>query len=250
MDRAAVARRVVPLVDLTTLADDDTDERVRALCERAAATGVAAVCISPRFVAVAVEALAAGGTADATTAGGSPIAVATVVNFPAGTDALDDVVAETSRALTDGADEIDLVVPFGAAIAGDLDSVEATVRRIDEVCGDRLLKAILETGALTDPDLIGDVARRAIAGGADFLKTSTGKIPVGATLDAARVMLDAIAENDRRVGIKLSGGVRTVDDAADYLDLIDHMMGPGWVSPATVRFGASSLLDDLLAALA
>lgn len=245
MDRAAVARRVIPLVDLTTLADDDTDERVRALCERAAATGVAAVCIYPRFVAVAVEALA-----DATTVDGSPIAVATVVNFPAGTDALDDIVDETDRALADGADEIDLVVPFGAAMAGDLDAVETTVRRIDEVCGDHHLKTILETGALADLDLIGAVARRAIAGGADFCKTSTGKIAVGATLDAARVMLDAIAENDRSVGIKLSGGVRTLDDAAAYLDLIDHMMGPGWVSPATVRFGASGLLDDLLAALA
>ncbi|MFN3214982.1 MAG: deoxyribose-phosphate aldolase [Acidimicrobiales bacterium] len=245
MDRAAVARRVIPLVDLTTLADDDTDERVRALCERAAATGVAAVCIYPRFVAVAVEALA-----DATTVDGSRIAVATVVNFPAGTDAVDDIVAETERAIADGADEIDLVVPFGAALAGDLDAIETTVRRIDEVCGDRHLKTILETGALADLDLIGAVARRAIAGGADFLKTSTGKIAVGATLDAARVMLEAIAENDRRVGIKLSGGVRTLDDAADYLDLIDHMMGPGWVSPATVRFGASGLLDDLLAARA
>jgi deoxyribose-phosphate aldolase len=239
MDRAAIAHRVIPLVDLTTLADDDTDERVRALCERAAATGVAAVCIYPRFVAVAVETLA-----------GSPIAVATVVNFPAGTDALENIVAETTQALADGADEIDLVVPFGAAMAGDLDAVEATVRRIDEVCGDRHLKTILETGALADPELIGAVARRAIAGGADFLKTSTGKIDVGATLDAARVILEAIAENDRRVGIKLSGGVRTLDDAAGYLDLIDHMMGPGWASPATVRFGASGLLDDLLAAIA
>jgi deoxyribose-phosphate aldolase len=233
------------------LADDDTDERVRTLCERAAATGVAAVCIYPRFVAVAAETLAATSTGVAAdTVNGSPVAVATVVNFPAGTDSLDDIVAETTQALADGADEIDLVVPFGAALAGDLDAVEATVRRIDEVCGDHHLKCILETGALADPDLIGAVARRAIAGGADFLKTSTGKIAVGATLDAARVMLDAIAENDRRVGIKLSGGVRTLDDAAGYLDLIDHMMGPDWVSPATVRFGASGLLDDLLAALA
>lgn len=238
MDRAAIARRVIPLVDLTTLADDDTDERVSALCERAGVTGVAAVCIYPRFVAVAADAV-----------DGSPVAVATVVNFPAGTDTVDAIVDETTQALADGADEIDLVVPYGAALAGDLDAVEAAVRRIDEVCGDHHLKCILETGALADPDLIGAVARRAIAGGADFLKTSTGKIDVGATLDAARVILDAIAEIDRRVGIKLSGGVRTLDDAAGYLDLIDHMMGPDWVSPATVRFGASGLLDDLLAAL-
>lgn len=246
MDRAGVARRAIPLVDLTTLADDDTDDRVRALCGRAAASGVAAVCIYPRFVATAVGALAAHRTADDA---GTAVQVATVVNFPAGTDPIEAIVAETERALADGADEIDLVVPFGAAMAGDLDAVEATVARIDEVCGDHLLKAILETGALRDAELIGQVARRALAGGADFCKTSTGKIDVGATLDAARVILDAIVEDGRRAGIKLSGGIRTLDDAADYLDLIDHMMGPDWVSPATVRFGASSLLDDLLAAL-
>ncbi len=140
MPRSEIARRAIPLVDLTTLADDDTDERVRALCARAVETGVAAVCIYPQFVATAVAALA-----------GTDIAVATVVNFPAGTDSLDAIVAETRQALADGADEIDLVVPFPAAIAGDLDAVESTVRRIDEVCGDHHLKAILETGALRRP---------------------------------------------------------------------------------------------------
>ena len=179
---------------------------------------------------------------------GTDIAVATVVNFPAGTDSLDAIVAETRQALADGADEIDLVVPFPAAIAGDLDAVESTVRRIDEVCGDHHLKAILETGALGDPELIAEVARRAVAGGADFCKTtparSTSAPPPTPLRRSCRSSPTPTAPSASScpAGSAPSTTPRPISPSSTTT------MGADWVSPATVRFGASSLLDDLLAA--
>jgi deoxyribose-phosphate aldolase len=175
------------------------------------------------------------------------VQVATVVNFPAGRDEVIETLRLTESALADGADEIDLVLPYHAVQIGDLEKAETMVRSVAELAhaqGARL-KVILETGALGDASMIKVAAQLAVAGGADFIKTSTGKIPVSATPEAVRVMLDVIADADRPVGIKPSGGIRTLDDALLYLSLADERLGTDWATPQTFRFGASGLLDAL-----
>lgn len=240
----AVAARALPLVDLTNLDDACTPDDVAALCARAVTPhgAVVAVCLWPRFVAQAKTALA-----------GTGVKVATVVNFPAGGDDTLAVVAETRQAVADGADEIDLVMPYRAFVAGRRGFAEEQIRRVKAACGDVLLKVILETGEIGDAMLIHAVSDVAIGAGADFIKTSTGKVAVNATPEAAEVMLTVIEEVRREhgstVGFKAAGGIRTVADAARYLALADRILGANWVSAATFRFGASGLLDALLAAL-
>lgn len=236
MGREAVARRALPLIDLTELSDDCTPEKIDALCLRAIGPcgSVAAVCVWPAFVPQASRELAP-----------TSVRIATVVNFPRGRDEIIDSVALTRRCLDDGADEIDLVLPYHNVQIGDFEKAETMVRSVAELVHERgrLLKVILETGELGDDSLIRLSAQMAIAGGADFVKTSTGKTPVSATPRAVEVMLEVIADSGRRVGIKPSGGIRTVEDAGVYLEIADRLMGEQWVSPATFRFGASGLLD-------
>jgi deoxyribose-phosphate aldolase len=237
-DRVAAARRALALMDLTDLSDDCAPEAVDELCARAVGPygTVAAVCVWPRFVAQARQQLVSTG-----------VQVATVVNFPAGRDEVIETLRLTEGALADGADEIDLVLPYHAVQIGDFEKAETMVRSVAELAhaqGARL-KVILETGALGDASMIKVAAQLAVAGGADFIKTSTGKIPVSATPEAARVMLDVIAAADRPVGLKPSGGIRTLDDAQIYLSLADEVLGADWATPHTFRFGASGLLDAL-----
>ena len=243
-DDARVARRALGLVDLTNLDDDATATDIEELCSRANGPdgSVAAVCVWPRLVTVARRGLEA-----------SAVRVATVTNFPSGSEPLADVVAQTRAALGDGADEIDVVLPYRSFAGGDTAAARELLERVRAEVprdGDHILKVILETGELGDLELIDAAARLAIASGADFIKTSTGKTPVSASLAATEVMLAVIRDTDRRVGLKPSGGIRTVADARAYLGQADAMMGPGWVSSKTFRFGASGLLTALLAALA
>jgi deoxyribose-phosphate aldolase len=240
-DLANVARRALVCLDLTNLDDACDAAAVAELCRRAQTPegSVAAVCVWPRFVAQAKRELARTG-----------VRVAAVVNFPGGDGAIEAVKAETRAVLGDGADEIDLVTPWRAVRDGDAAAVAATVREVKDVCGEATLKAILETGELEDVALIVLAAEAAIDGGADFLKTSTGKVAAGATPAAAEVMLETIARRGRTVGFKASGGVRTTAEAGVYLALADRIMGPGWAGPRHFRIGASSLLDALLATLA
>lgn len=239
-DLENVARRALVCLDLTNLQDDCDEAAVSDLCRRAQTPegSVAAVCVWPRFVPQAKAALARTG-----------VRVATVVNFPHGTDGVEAVKAEARAALADGADEIDLVTPWREAAADDPAAVAAMVREVRDVCGDAVLKAILETGELADPALIGLAAEAALDGGADFLKTSTGKVRVNATPEAARVLLQAIARRGGRAGFKPAGGVRTVAEAGVYLALCDEILGPGWAGPRRFRIGASGLLDALLGTL-
>ena len=159
-----------------------------------------------------------------------------------------EVEAVTRRALADGADDIDVVLPYEAFLAGDQQRAGAMVSALTALVErPRVLKVILESGALGPAETVGAAARLAIDCGADFVKTSTGKIPAGASLDAASAMLEAIRAADRPVGLKPSGGIRTFDEAMAYIDLADSVMGEGWATPATFRFGASGLLDSLLA---
>lgn len=238
-DRRAAARALACL-DLTNLDEDCNEIAVRDLCDRARtpAGPVAAVCVWPAFVAQARFALA-----------GSGIRVATVVNFPTGEEDLISVREDVRAALVDGADELDLVVPWAALRDGHAEAVAATVREVHDIALGRPIKAILETGALSDPALIRAAAAQALAGGAEFLKTSTGKTATGATPEAAAILLEAITAAGGRAGLKVSGGIRTVADAATYLRLCDRIMGPDWATPDRFRIGASGLLTDLLATL-
>ena len=232
------ARLAISVLDLTDLADDTTADATRALCARAAAAGTAAVCVWPRFVAGAVAALT-----------GTPVRVATVVDFPSGTEPLDQVLATTRTALDAGADEIDVVLPYRAWLAGDEAAATAVLDGVRDTASGRVMKVIIETGELPDRATVDRAAHLAIAHGADFVKTSTGKTAVSATLEAAEIVLEAIAVSGRPVGFKASGGIRSAADAGAYLDLAVEIMGAGWVSPATFRFGASGLLDALLVEL-
>ncbi len=239
LERTAAARRAIGLIDLTDLADDHSPDGIAELCRRAGEHATAAVCVWPEFVATC-----------ATQLRGTGVRVATVVNFPSGAEPVEVVTAAVAAALADGADDIDVVLPYRAVLAGDLDQAAATVAAVAELIDPPvLLKVILETGALDDRSVISSAAQLAIDNGADFVKTSTGKIPAGASLEAAAAMLDVIAGADRPVGIKPSGGIRTFDDAMAYIDLADSVMGEGWATPATFRFGASGLLDSLLAVI-
>lgn len=239
------ARRALGLIDLTNLNDDCTAADISALTERTVTShgSVAAVCVWPRFVAQAVGELK-----------GTGVKVATVVNFPDGGTDTTAVVAETKQAIDDGVDEIDLVMPYRAFLDGRKGYAEEQIIRVKAAIPEpAILKVILETGEIADPLLIHLASEIAIGAGADFIKTSTGKVQVNATLEAAEVMLTAIEEarrdHQRVVGFKPAGGIRTSEDAGAYLMLADRIMGRNWVSASTFRFGASGLLDALIAVL-
>lgn len=229
------------LLDLTNLRDDCDNAAIENLCLRAQTPygNSAAICIWPRFIAHARNILGPG----------HPVRIATVVNFPSGDLAVAEVVEETLKAVEDGADEIDLVIPYKAFIAGDEAAVTTMVEAVRAACPQSTLKVILETGEIRDMSLVKRASELAIAAGADFIKTSTGKVQVNATLEAADIMLRAIRETKAKVGFKPAGGISTVADADLYLRLAESILGPNWVMPSTFRFGASSLLDDIVAVL-
>ncbi|MBJ7222614.1 MULTISPECIES: deoxyribose-phosphate aldolase [unclassified Brenneria] len=243
----AAAQRALGLMDLTTLNDDDTDEKVTALCRQAnsPAGETAAICIYPRFIPLARKVLREQGTPE--------IRIATVTNFPHGDDDIAIALAETNAAIAYGADEVDVVFPYRALIAGNAQVGFDLVQACKSVCqaANVLLKVIIETGELKQEALIRQASEIAIDAGADFIKTSTGKVAVNATPQSAEIMLKVIRDKGvgERMGFKAAGGVRSADDAAIYLQLADDIMGPEWVSARHFRFGASSLLTSLLAAL-
>jgi deoxyribose-phosphate aldolase len=242
-ERAHWARRVLALLDLTDLSESSSPTNIESLCAAARDPlgSVAAVCVWPRRVAQSGVLLE-----------GTGIKVATVVNFPAGTDRVDEVLADTELALAAGADEIDLVLPWRAFLSGDVIGSRSMVTAVRNVVGPtHLLKVILETGLYPDQDSVGRAAHVAIDAGADFLKTSTGKTPVSATPAAVSTLLHVIRSAHRSVGIKPSGGIRTLGDAVRFLAMADEIMGRGWATPGTFRFGASAVhaaLIDILRA--
>jgi deoxyribose-phosphate aldolase len=240
MRDAVMARRALACLDLTDLGEDTDAEAAVALCRRAQTSHgpTAAVCLWPRFVSVARNALA-----------GTPVRIATVVNFPHGGEMLGPVRETVKQALADGADEIDMVLPYRAFAEGRADVAARMVDAVREAAGAKLLKVILETGMLREPRVIRRAADLAIAEGADFIKTSTGKVEVNATPEATGVMLEAIAASGRTVGLKPAGGIRTLADAAAYITQADAAMGEGWARPETFRIGASGVLAALLAVL-
>ena len=239
-DREA-AIRALRLLDLTELGDGCREDHAEALIQKAQTPHgpVAAICIWPQFVSMARKRLA-----------GKPVRIATVINFPKGGEDVERAIEDTAEALKDGAEEIDLVMPWRALLAGDEAATRSMVGEVhDEIDGQARLKVILETGMLPDQAAVRRAADLAIDCGADFIKTSTGKTERSATPEAVRTMLDAIRAAGRTVGLKPSGGIRTLADASLYLGLVDAAMGPVWASPTTFRFGASGLYDALMDAI-
>jgi len=243
-DPAQDPAMILALLDLTRLEDDSDDSAVRALCTRADTEfgHPAAVCVYSRFVGAAREMLDAAGLSES-------VAVATVANFPEGGADLKLALLDTEQGLERGADEVDVVFPWRALLTGNEAAGADLVAECKALCGQRTLKVILESGMLDDTREVRRAGEIAINAGADFLKTSTGKVATGATPEAARVMLETIRDSGRPVGFKVSGGVRTLADARQYLRIAEDVMGAGWVSPATFRIGASGLLEALLVEL-
>ncbi|MDF2866596.1 MAG: 2-deoxyribose-5-phosphate aldolase [Gammaproteobacteria bacterium] len=236
-----LTKKIISVIDLTSLNDTDDKAAIDALCTKALTPlgQVAAVCVYPQFVQQAKTKLL-----------NTNIKVATVANFPQGNATQQVVLAEIGQAVASGADEVDVVIPYQAYLANRAESVEFFLRNCKQACGHAKLKVILETGALQAAELIANACQDAIQAGADFLKTSTGKVAVGATLEAAAVMLLAIKNarsEGKSVGFKASGGIRTPEQAVSYISLAELILGENWLSSATFRFGASGLLDALLA---
>ncbi len=238
----------IRMMDLTTLEGADTPGKVRAMCAKAivpdpfepSVPHVAAVCVYPTLVPVARRAL-----------GGSAVKVASVATaFPSGQAPLDVKLADVRAAVEAGADEIDMVIDRGAFLSGRIGRVYEEVVAVKEVCGDAHLKVILETGELGTYDAVRKASLVAIAGGADFIKTSTGKVTPAATLPVTLCMLEVIRdvhdETGLVIGMKPAGGIRTAKQAIQYLCVLHETLGPDWLTPDLFRFGASSLLNDVL----
>lgn len=238
----------ISMVDLTTLEGADTPGKVRSLCAKAmrpdpsdpSCPSVGAVCVYPSLTAVAAEAVA-----------GTGVHVASVATaFPSGQAPLEVKLADTRAAVAAGADEIDMVINRGAYLAGDLNAVYEEIAAVKEACGQAHLKVILETGELATYDNVRTASWLAMYAGADFIKTSTGKVSPAATLPVTLLMLEAVRDyrdaEGRQVGVKPAGGIRASKDALRYLVTVNEIAGEDWLSPDWFRFGASSLLNDLL----
>jgi deoxyribose-phosphate aldolase len=267
-------RLAVTMTDLTTLEGKDSPEKVRSLCRKAISPApalsraleaagmapipsVAAICVYPNLVQVAREALSG-------SPGGSSVKIASVATgFPSGQFPLDIRLDDVRRAVGDGADEIDMVISRGAFLAGEYGLVADEIARVKQACGAAHLKVILETGELETLDAVryaSDLAIQAcfatgpIADGEVFIKTSTGKVTPAATMPVVLVMLEAIRDAFRetgvRVGMKPAGGIRTAKSAIAQLVMVHETLGPEWLHPHLFRFGASTLLNDLLRQIA
>ena len=238
----------ISMIDLTTLEGSDTPGKVRSLCAQARRPDpdqpdvppVAAVCVYPDLAGAAVEALR-----------GSGVQVAAVATaFPAGRSSRAVKLADTALAVDAGATEIDMVIDRGAFLTGRYAAVLEEIVAVKQACGDAHLKVILETGELPGYDAVRRASWLALLAGADVIKTSTGKISPAATLPVVQVMLQAVRDWHRVTGehrgVKAAGGIRTSKDAIKHLVAVNEVAGPAWLAPELFRFGASSLLNDLL----
>lgn len=238
----------ISMIDLTTLEGADTQGKVKAMCAKARhpdplnseVPHVAAVCVYPDLVAIASKELV-----------GSGVAVASVATaFPSGRADLQTKLSDTRFAVSQGAAEIDMVIDRGAFLSGDYLKVYNEIVATKSACGDAHLKVILETGELATYDNVRRASWLAMIAGADFIKTSTGKVTPAATLPVTLIMLEAVRDfreqTGRMVGVKAAGGIRTAKDAIKYLVLVNETCGPDWLTPQYFRLGASVLLNDLL----
>jgi deoxyribose-phosphate aldolase len=253
--KAWALEAAITMIDLTTLEGADTPGKVRALCAKAqrpdpsdpTVPPVAAVCVYPDLVAVARAALGSTGI-------GGGVKVASVATaFPSGRASLPVKLADTHDAVVAGADEVDMVIDRGAFLSGRYLEVHDEIAAVKAACGGEggaHLKVILETGELETYDNVRRASVLAMAAGADFIKTSTGKVTPAATIPVTLVMLEAIRDFERatgrQVGMKPAGGIRTAKEAIQYLVVLYETLGPRWMTPDLFRFGASSLLNDVL----
>ena len=242
----------IRMVDLTTLEGADTPGKVRALCAKGVypnptdltVPSVGAICVYNDMVKIARQALDAGG--------GENIPVAAVSTaFPSGRASIEVKIQDTRDAIANGATEIDMVIDRGAFLAGKLGYVFDQIKTIKEVCGSDIhLKVILETGELVTLDNVRKASYLAMLAGADFIKTSTGKVAPAATAPVVYVMLEAVRDyykmTGTRIGVKPAGGIRNTKDAIKQLVLVNEIAGPEWLDPSLFRIGASALLNDLL----
>lgn len=246
-----VYARCLSAIDLTTLACTDSEESVTTLARRAAEfaidyphlKGVASVCVYPPFVETVGLAI------DAT-----PLRITSVAGgFPSSQTFLEVKMLEVAMAIENGADEVDVVLNAGKILTGAYDEAANEIEVLREESEDAVLKVILETGALKSPELIYNAALLSMAAGADFVKTSTGKIDVAATPEAAVAMCLAISEyhrlTDRKVGFKAAGGIRTAEEAALYYTIVEQTLGEEWLTPELFRIGASSAANNILSAI-
>ena len=241
-DLPSSARLTLACLDLTSLNDGDTEADIAQLCQRAQGPmgPVAAVCVWPRLAAFARAQLPA------------HMGVAAVANFPHGHTDVDAAVRDTLQIVQAGAQEVDVVLPYRALMAGDETTVTRLLTAVRQACPGLVLKVILETGELKTPALIERASQLALAAGADFLKTSTGKTATHATPEAAQIMLNAIAASPAardRVGFKPSGGIRTVQDAIVYEALTEQILGADALTPKRFRIGASSIFSHIASVL-
>ncbi len=240
-------RLAISMMDLTTLEGADTKGKVSQLCRKARqpmarryeCPPCAAVCVYPNLVAHAVKELK-----------GSGLSVASVATgFPSGQYPLDIRLADVRDAVSSGAGEIDMVISRGAFLEGDYARVSDEISAVKEACGEAHLKVIFETGELQTYDHVRFVSQLAIEAGADFIKTSTGKVNPAATLPVTMVMVETVRDHflatGKRVGVKPAGGIRTAKEALQYLVMVKETAGEAWLTPELFRFGASSLLGDV-----
>lgn len=237
-----IAKQILSLIDLTSLNDNDTEHNIKTLCNNTTNTygHVPAICIYSRFVPYAKELLQTINP---------KIKIATVVNFPHGSSDIELANYETALAVNRGADEVDIVFPYHDLINGNEKIGFAMVKAAKDTCANKTLKVIIESGMLKTEKLIEQASKISIEAGADFIKTSTGKVAVNATLEATEIMLNVIKNSGKICGFKAAGGIKTVAEANKYLELTAKIMGANWLNSNNFRFGASSLLGDVLSIL-
>lgn len=248
MSKNIPIQHIIGFIDLTSLEGKDNEKSIKKLCEKALQKyenipSVGAVCVYPTLVRIAKRELQ-----------NSNIKIASVAGaFPSGLSPLKIKLQEVKFALDEGADEIDMVISRGKFLENNFCEVHDEIAAIKEVCGNKTLKVILETGELITTENIKKASEIAIEAGADFIKTSTGKIPISATIPAVEVMLNCIKihyqKTNKKIGIKPSGGIKDVKTAMEYLSLTSKILGDEWLTPSLFRFGASSLYDAVLAEL-
>ena len=232
-----IAQQILGLIDLTSLNNNDNKQSIKNLCESAVTAfgNVPAVCIYSHFIPEALNLLEK-----------TDIRIATVTNFPAGLPDIDLALFETKLAIERGSDEVDIVLPYHQIINGKTNIAAKMIKKAKKICGKKTLKVIIESGELKTSKLIEEASIISIENGADFIKTSTGKVSINATLEATEIMLQVIKQHGGECGFKAAGGIKTVAEAAKYLELTKKILGASYINSHTFRFGASSLLNDVL----
>jgi len=235
MDNVTAAKLMLSCLDLTSLHDGDTEATIKEFCKLADTPygNPAALCVFSRFLPTAKKEC-------------SDIKMATVINFPQGDNNINILEEEIPAAISRGADELDVVLPYRALLQGKIDEVKSYLKCARHLCGHKIMKLIIESGELVSIDKIIKATTLGIEAKVDFIKTSTGKTKVSATPEVANIILETIKASGKDVGFKASGGIKNFLDAKSYLVLAQSIMGINWVKPEHFRLGASSLLADLL----